>query len=468
MKCYSGYLLAIIIIFFSSLSSEARYPLRECIRFSPRKMSKEFIFYGPSTLESKKWINVDIAMGVHTFSVNLVELSRNSTETFFNGIYPACGVGGSPDDWPEQDGYIVCQWDECNEENLQINLPKNGILLRTPYNCAIDSDDDHFDDIDIYCFTPQSKAYCIEVEANSNVKISVSSSKYNLIPLELKKCYSGYGEETQIIKRGYKIDFNPSTKYYVIVYGDTSDNNYYDTDHNYKLTIKKARPMILVHGIGAEPRGAILSKKSFGEIPEKLPYLLEMQPTCVFEFPWDSSNGLYTEYCGDTQNKLYGFVDEKSDDWPLKPTIMAHSMGGTLTVRQIEMKDRLLNDAHSFIFFGVPFCGSPKASWPGSGYFTDTSEENIEALKRGNFAIWELLKLIPNSLFSKSSFIVGENDGCVYIPSANLPKTMRNNTPPLFVKLSHTEMKWLNFPCKGEKKKVFDLIKDKIKDEGND
>ncbi len=468
MKLYCFYLLVIVIILFSPFSSEARYSFRECVRFSLNKMSKEFIFYGPANLSSRDWINVDIFMGIHTLSVNLEELSRNSMETFFVGIYPADGVIGNPDDWPEQDGYIVCQWDECNEKNLLINGPENGKLLRTPLNCIIDSDDNHFDDIDIYCFTPQNKAYCIEVEADSNVKISVSSSKNNIVPLELNNCYSGYGEETQIIKRGYKIDFNPGTKYYITVYGDTNDNHYYETDHSYKITIKKARPMILVHGVGSEPRGAILSPKAFGEIPEKLPFLLEMQPTYVFEFPWDSLDDLYTKYCGDMQDQLYGFVYVNSNNWPLKPTIMAHSMGGILTVRQIEMSDNLLNEAHSFVFFGVPFCGSPKATWPGSGFFTGTSRENIEALKRGNFAIWELLKLIPNSLFSKSSFIVGENDGCVYIPSANLPKTMRNNTPPLFVELSHTEMKWLNFPCKGEKKKVFDLIKDKIKDEGND
>ena len=462
------HLLFLATFLINAFSSYAFYTHRECIRFSPLKMQVERYFYGPSTLESKDWIDISVEIGRHTFSVNIPALLQNSTETFFYGIYPAPGTGGMPDDWPEHGGYIVCQWDEQNESNLTPEVSISGVLLRTPYNCSVDSNDDSHNDIDIYCFTPENKAYCFELEADSNVKIAIGTSKSNLVPLQFEKCYTGYGVETAQIKRSYKIDFVPMTKYYVVVYGDPANNIYYDIDHSYKVTIKKARPMILVHGIGAKPRGAVLSDKAFGEIPEKFPYLLEVQPTYVFEFPWDSNNRLYTEYCGNGLTQLYGYVNEHSDDWPLAPTIIAHSMGGILIVKQIEYNANLLSDTHSFIFFGTPFCGSDSVNRWGVGLATHTSEENIAALKRGNPEHWNLLKSIPSALFSKSSFVISKKDGCVSKSSANLPKTMDKSSDYLFISLGHSDMKWLKFPCKGEKKQVLDLIKRKVKIEDND
>lgn len=443
---------------------------KKCYRFSSSKPSITNInLYAESNLSGASfgWFTIRYN-GDHIFSITSnAEPSVN--EKTISNIIPQ---GGFDDDdgeglkryWPEDGAHVVCQFDTTDYRLIYVDDEIKGQILRTLV--------DHFDengnelccDEDYYCFIPHESAYCFEFKGDSNVRLAIDTTSNfvenadNIIPLS--PCKTKHNELTAY-KRAYKIDWIPNTKYYIKIFGNTNDS-YYSENHGYSFTIKSVKPIILVHGIMSVPTEDEPDQTAFGKILEEFPVVYDLDPVVVFDFPWDSDNN-YTSYCSSSASSLYRFILNNCQNIDLLPTVMAHSMGGILAIKQIETNNSFLPLIDNFIFFGTPFCGSEKANKIPFGIPGFLSEFNAKTLSRGNPYMRELLSNIPLSFFSRNNlFVIGEFDEYVKPSSANLPGTLNKNQEMIKVDFNHTRMKELYLPYELDYLDIFNRIKTRI------
>ena len=482
---------AVLFVILISFNVNAYMIYHKCLRFNEAKLTIPLRFYGESDLTGDRWITVSYD-GYSWFNANkqLAESSGTDAE-FDQGINPKDGFDEENEGmriyWPESGGHIICQWDIQDNQNIGVGDVVNGRILKTLEGYSDEFGNYQFDTT-IYCFTPTNTAYCFEFSGDSNVKLEIYptcvfpwNDEYE-VPIERCKTENGsYSNK----KRAYKIDFLPYTNYYVKIHGDYN-YTYYSQNHNYSFTIKEVKPIVLVHGICARPLNETDDETTFGSIPDEFPYLTDLPPNVIFDFPWNSNNGLYSKYCNDQGNikSLYSFVYEKREMSRFKPVLIVHSIGGILTLKQMETNSAFLGLIDSFVFFSSPFCGSDASSafYAKLPHFRDcfglhVSQANVDRLQRGINQIWSLLEDIPNKFFTdhSSSYILGtrpklyvldggeSSDGVVKNASGNLPRILfKSETNVKCYYFNHIDIKNLEVPYLGDYNNIFNILKSHI------
>ena len=466
----------------ASLPSNAFFTYQKCLRFNESKLRIPLSFYSETNLTGDKWVTVDFNI-YSWFCASESLASSSSKEVFFTNIEPKEGFNefnqGQRIYWPESGGQIICQWDIKNYKEIYSDTKINGRLLRTLAAFFDENGHDSQFDTTYYSFTPDESTYCFEFSSDSDVGIAIDITSNFFVNsnniVEIEQCKNKNNNNTNI-KRAYKKDFIPFRKYYIQIYGE-GNYDYYSTNHNYSFTIKKVRPIILVHGIGASPTSTNDHDTTFGNIPKEFPIISELPPNIVFDFPWDADNGHYSLYCNNNSTSLFHFVSQMCCNISKKPIMLVHSMGGFLTLTQIEKEHAFLNLIDDLAFFGTPFCGSDDAQHNILGRLL-ASSENLYSLRRGINHIWNLLDNIPDEFFDEhnSIYFVGthsriyklgsggiSSDGVVKEASANLPGTLlRKNIFVKKVNLNHLNIKSLCLPYSGEYEDIFDEIKTRL------
>ena len=374
---------------------------------------------------------------------------------------------------------VIFQWDQVDNTNITTDKTYKASILRN-----YTKNDDYIfpDDVDIYCFTPEYTAYCIEMDIDSNVNMSISEDGSNYVPCVFTNTLEGTVWSQINHKRYYKKDWIRNHKYYIKVCGDENDNDYYSTTHNYQFTIKNVKPIVLVHGIDSNPKNSSDNETAFKDIKNDLPRVDKLTPVVVFDFPWNDSEGKYTSYCQDGSQSLSHFINQKCQHLGSKPIIVSHSIGGILTLRQMINDNNVIDQIDKCVFFGTPFCGSDKASWWISKKWSDTSAYNLRCLERGTKHIWGLLSNIPpkfkNNIDSTYFYGTGnkifvfcyggtDSDGVVSISSANLPSTLGLSSESISLKGNHINMKELFFPCMDDDLLIYNVLKTDIDGSAN-
>lgn len=418
-------------------------------------------------IQSKLWIKVEGQGHLPTFIANVPLENKTATDVIYNDSQ-------GNEYFPDRDFKLVFQWDQVDYEDIEAEDEVRGDILKEYYE---DPAITILHDVDIYCFTPNYTAYCIEMDNSSNVKMEISDNNLNYVP-----CTFTDNIETTIgsgnnHKRYYKTDWIRNHKYYIKVYGHDEINDYYSSVHDYSFTIRSVKPIVLVHGINSHPIDSNDNKTAFECIKKHLPRADDLDPILPLDFPWNDSVGEYTDYCLNDNYSLSTFINNNCQYLDKKPIVISHSIGGMLIMRQIINNDNILGKIDKFIFYGTPFCGSDKASWWLTKNIHITSNDNLNHLKRGSKHIWNLLSNIPSSFINdkQSTYFYGssglmffviyggiDSDSVVSISSANLPATLGLSSLAISIDKNHTDMKKLSFPCEEEDLVVYNILKEYI------
>lgn len=356
---------------------------------------------------------------------------------------------------PIGDYKLIFQWDERDYLDIDLNQRYECNLLKD----AKDGNDIWYaSDVDVFCITPNSKIICVEFDINSNVSVSFSDTSNDYTALEFENTIlsdeSGFGT----VKRFYKSDCVPGRKYYLRVFGK-NESGYYNDNHPYAFAVKTVRPVILVHGICSNPVSSSDPKTAFGKIKSELHKISGINPVKVYDFPWKSSSGVYSDYC----SSLSLFINSSYEDTTLKPVVLAHSMGGILLLKTFESQYNTPDLVSKCIFLGTPFTGA-KLNNLSLALFWGTSSQNRYHLSRGKKHIWDLLSYSGSDFWGLDPiFISGKvfNNGDIVVRnySSNLPRIMSLDKTHIFVKLNHMKLTEFRFPLGEEHAKIFNIIR---------
>jgi len=151
-----------------------------------------------------------------------------------------------------------------------------------------------------------------------------------------------------------------------------------DTALNYSLRVFRARPVVLVHGINANPRSSSDPNTTFADMRDKLGLMANVYPCVCYDFPWNSEKDFegetgFMDYVGLNENSkgtLYGFVADsyKKHGESIPANIVAHSMGGMIVRYQLP-KSGFAVMVNQVLFIDSPQYGSELANfvidiWP--------------------------------------------------------------------------------------------------------
>ena len=478
-------IVIVLLFIFASAYVEAEVisPLLRCLRFDLNHMIDDVTIHSSVNLDNDDWITINKDENMFYFIAdNDNENLENKFLVSYSGTWPTPEAHQDPHTFqyePQMNGYIYCQWDVTNGTPVEADQTITNRILRSYEGIQMDND------VDIYTFLPTNSVYCIEMPVNSRVTMSIdlNMSDFSNISFEcttnVHNCSQGF------TKRCYKDDWIIGEKYYIKLYCSNS-NDYYEADQNYIFTIRNVQPVVLIHGINSHPTFPGDPETAFLEIKRVLPHADDLRPIVFFDFPWNPKNTKYDQYIGENnldKNILYGYIYDILINYKLKPIVFSHSMGGILTVCQIEERESIVSLIRNYVFFGTPFCGSDAASYPFAGFFSNTSSDNIDRLRRGTKDVWVFMSKIPTSfLNSYSTFFIGTDnilrgkdygiswhknggkdcDGVVSISSANLSGTMHRSNERIKVNYNHTEMKELVFPLSGDYLDIYNKLKSHI------
>lgn len=419
------------------------------------------------------WVYVQNDEQDHYFHAFIYDNYADLPNVIYTGTWPtpeAQPNENNTDYNPKMDATIVCQWDEADLTLISTNEVVNGYLLDTPffYNWPCE------DDEDTYAFVPSCRNYCIELSASSSVKMSICPvpCDYSEIPLIITDLV--YDQSSHIVKRFYKSDWNVGQTYYIKIHGEYSSPAYSRSRHYYNFVIKNVRPIFLVHGLSEGPTNHVDSATSFGDIKNNLDMMAGMQPMKFFDFPWNSTDGSYQQYCVGT-NSLYACV-QNCTNFFLKPLLITHSFGSVLVLQQMINNANFISLLGKFIFLAPTFGGSDHDVSTLAKFYPDASQENLYAMHNGTEHIWLLLKNIPQAFFDlPASYVIGlddmsiggnDSDGVVTVSSASLPNTMNEEGDYIYLDLNNNNISNISLPVSGdsEYKSILDLIKEHAKD----
>ena len=447
-------------------NADGSYNIR--LIFSLNKTRNSAGLHHTITLPDDGWIHTSSLVNNHWFDAFVFDNFTNLPNIVYAGNWP------SPEALDFGDGYkpmlnhkIVCQWDEVENTPITTNMVVNGYLLDTP-------DFDNENDEDVYEFVPSCKNYCIELSTSSDVKISMFTfpETYSEITFSTTNCK--FEQSTHAVKRFYKNDWIVDKTYYIKVHGLYNTPTYNGNKHHYKFVIKNVRPVVLVHGLSEGPTNHIDVATSFGDIKNDLDMMAGMQPMKIFDFPWNSTEGSYQQYCIGT-NSIYACV-QNCTNFFLKPLVITHSFGSMLVLQQIINNANFLPLLGKFIFLAPNFGGSDHDVSMLTKFFPDASQENLYSMRNGTEHIWLLLKDIPQAFFNlPASYVIGlddmsigvsDSDGVVTVSSASLPNTMNKAGDYIYLNLNNKNISDLSFPvpADSEYKSILDLIKEHAKD----
>ncbi len=434
-----------VFAYMSDVNIYRRFNLNE------NEFRHKFDFPNYTEITSSGWISVQ------SDGENLKITATPTSDFATVNDYIKSGPCGDP---PYYDARfeVIFQWDQ--RDNIDINADQQ-ITANILQNYERTGGYAFQDDEDIFCFTPTQGAYCLEFDENSNVKLAISYDGNTYTEYEIKDTVKTFQSTTLKYKRAYKIDWEKHHKYYIKIHGDYSSAHYFDNQHNYSFTIKEVKPTIFVHGIFSNPTYEGDIDTAFEGLKENISLIPELDPTWVFDFPWDAHNGIYTNYCGKASKNgtLHHYLKEKCDSFDSEPIIVAHSMGGMLVLKQVEVDHNFLGETDDLIFFATPFAGSDIVEFPGAGLITLTSSENVERLKRGTRYTWELMESAPSQFANHETFFFcGSKDWCVNVCSANLPGILSISGDAYSFKMDHRHIKNFSFPCEGNLIEIFEKV----------
>lgn len=454
-----------------------------CLRFNANNYTNNLAFHSSVNPGNSDWVSTTkdpagsgIVFFIADYNLLNFDLPNNP---LFTGVwpteYPNFDENGHPRN--EMAVEIVCQWDVVDGTPVVEGQVVTNRLLNTP---SFTHGERPEGDVDIYSFLAEEKCYCIEMPLHSDTVLLVSSNGLDYAPANFTQTHEPISSASCPVKRFYKDDWEIDRTYFIKIAPDPDINNFYRTTHGYKFTIKKVRPIILVHGINSHPISTNDYETAFLNIKNDLPYIYNMRPVWFYDFPWNHTEGSYLDYSDDGTNSLYAFTSNICSNFSLKSIVFSHSLGGLLTVSQLRDESHFFNLVKSFVFFGTPFCGIDKASDEGVSGIIDASEYNIDYLKRGTKNIWDFMSNIPyDSLHRRNSiFIIGNDptleinsvfinggkdcDGIVPMSSANLPDTLDQSGNTLEVNFNHMDIKDIKHPYSGDSLNIFNHLKNRI------
>lgn len=476
------------ILFLMNSSFNARAEVisyfERCLRFNANHHTNSLTFHSSVNPGNSGWVytskdpsNNGRVFFIANYDMLNFDLPNN---TPFNGVwpteYPNFDEHGQPRN--EMEVEIICQWDIVDGTPIFEGQVVTNRLLNTP---SFTHGERPEGDIDIYSFLAEEKCYCIEMPLHSDTILLVSSNGLDYAPANFVQTHEPISLAPCPVKRFYKDDWEIGRTYFIKILPAPGIENYYTTMHGYKFTIKKVRPIVLVHGINSHPVSTNDYETAFLNIKNDLPYIYNMRPVWFYDFPWNHTEGSYLDYSGNrTNNTLYAFTSNICSNFSLKSIVFSHSLGGLLTVSQLKNESHFFNLVKSFVFFGTPFCGIDKASDESVHDIIDASEDNINYLKRGTKNIWDFMSNIPyDSLHRRNSiFIIGNDptleinsvfinggkdcDGIVPISSANLPDTLDQSGNTLEVNFNHMDIKDIKHPYSEDSLSIFNQLKNRI------
>ncbi len=486
--------LLLLTITSKYINAEILSDYKKCLRFNATERIHPLVFHSTVNPEPIGWVNthkIDSESGNISFIAKSSVCNLDIKETVtFEGVWPTEYATQKEENGPfepRMNVLIRCQWDVTNGTPVYADCTITNKLLETPF---ADLPDHVENDIDIYTFVPACSNYCIEVSRNSQVTISMSLNQLDYFTNQFVSTTNALNFTVAETKRFYKNDWVVGTNYYIRISPNDTSTNYYKSAHDYIFTIKNVRPLIFVHGINSHPTDFSDDETAFGEMKKCLKYIYDLAPVSFYDFPWDPKGHVYTEYCSGPYS-LDSYAVGINNKYCLLPVVIAHSMGGMLTLRQLINANSFSEKISSIVFFGTPFCGADSASIPEMDYFSDTHFVNVYYLKRGTKNVWDYISSIP-PLFNtiKKSYIVGTNnifkneveikkfkfrfklkyksstgidcDGIVAISSANLSETLQMSSDIIEVDYNHVGIKELKPPFQGDKILIFDKLKEHI------
>ena len=440
---------------------------------------------------SGNWIHIIPQGGTNNF-ITVCALSTNRYHDVRNKVTCEFQMGNTNENCHVSvNETLVCLWDETADEKgenedlvkfckkLSFDDKMSGTILPT-FN-------DTIHDSDVYYFESNGKSgFCFEVDSYEelNFRVSFDSGIWN--DIEKARLFDSDGQDIPNHFRLYVSESHITHRYsFIKIYR----KNQSSTEINYNITLRKVRPLLLVHGISSEPKVASNNYYhkgiAFQDIYDNISACEDIDPTVPFPFPWDSSDGSYDSYCnGD--NSLSAYYTQKANNWYLGPVIVAHSMGGLLSVKQITSDSSFANKVCGIICLGSPFCGSDIANHTSVfadifGGLNETSPINIAQLARGTPYVLQRLQNFPEALsnftyvrffystikfyeYPKKIPLTGEGDGVVNFSSSNVGDTLHwFECKGIETHLKHTVMDELKLKKIEEKyEDIYDAIKNLI------
>lgn len=455
-------LLAVAICIRSK--ADGSYNIR--LIFSLNKTRNSAGLHHTITLPDDEWIHTSSLVNNHWFDAFVFHNFTNLPNVVYTGHWP------SPEALDFGDGYkpmlnhkIVCQWDEVEETPITTNMVVNGYLLDTP-------DFDNNIDEDTYVFVPSCRNYCIELNTISQVKMYMLAVPETYSEIHFETTNLAYDELTPMVKRYYKNDWNVGQRYLIKIKRLHNNPTCNGNKYNYKFVIKNVRPVVLVHGLSEGPTNQFDTSTAFGSIKSNIGMIAGMQPITVYDFPWDSSQWSYQQYCNGT-NSLYSCISGNADYF-LKPLIITHNFGSTLVLQQAIIDDCFLPLVGRFIFLAPSFGGSDYDLSSLAKFYPGTSQENLYSVRNGTENIWQLLKSVPPDFFDiTSTYVIGlddmgmggiDNDGVITASSAALPNIMNEDGDIIYLDLNDKNISDITFPCDANHQSIFELIKEYAED----
>ena len=429
-------------------------PSNMTLRFSPFHLTNSFVGVIETTPNIQgNWINIstnDSCINVCANSTNITQNARGLVNCSFQlgSTNENCHVSYNLT--------LTCLWDETADEKgqddylvtfckkLSFDDKVSGTILPTLNNTVHDSD--------VYYFESNGKSgFCFEVDSSSELDYKISFDDCDWGNINKVQLLDKHGNEISKKYRLYVTNDLTGVQYSFFMVKRKSGSS--SNEISYNINLKKVRPLLLVHGISSKPTEEhdnyiTLIKRNriaFYNIYKDVSSWDEFKPAIPFPFPWDSEIGSYESFC-DGASSLNAFNNKKTQNWFLGPVIMAHSMGGLLSVKQIQINASFALSLNGLVCLGTPFCGSVfgNSTVGLARYFksfNDTSPENLIHLSRGTSYVLSRISNFPDvirtlnykkfiyskierDLYSPLCYISGEGDGIVSYCSSNIGGTL--------------------------------------------
>ena len=264
----------------------------------------------------------------------------------------------------EHDYRFVCQWDDTADNKVVYNEPagtycKTLHLNAAPFNAKLlngaVADNCVLEDVDVFYLNAGGKAgYCFEIGCSQPLACQLSFDNENWTSAEAVQLFNDKGKPINKYRFYSTDNLAGKSRLYVKICASSLLNS----ELNYTICAKKVRPLILVHGVDGYPT---TPKNFYNEADDKITFsniffnisaCEDFFPTIPFLFAWDSRNGDYTQYCNQGNNGsivLAYFVKSQCQYWNLEPVVLAYSMGGILTLRQMVVNPEFSNQTKGFV-----------------------------------------------------------------------------------------------------------------------
>ena len=265
----------------------------------------------------------------------------------------------------------------------------------------------------VFVFDEGEGVFCVETSLDESVpavplKITVYEANASdngfgnkIAEVTEFNCYNNDGKIDNLHQRVY---FNNNDGKKIFVKIDADDTTFFVGKYN--VSVKKARPVILIHGIECFPKikdDIPLGKNSMGNWEKYLPYDANCYPVFCYNFSWDSlKDNLLLDLYGDGEGKITEIVNCSEDVNPsveklkknhkMDVSIIAHSMGGYIARYALKLKQ---NSIDKVVLLASPMYGSDIAHIRINDiaeYLKETSKENLTIMRHGSNFGWEMHK----------------------------------------------------------------------------